>query len=94
MERAQSDESGQRCGGSVPILGARHEHKCRLGDTRVRAALAIMLKTKKATANAVRVRPREERQRRVSNPLTFSRLTPRLKPSANQQRLDGTKTVQ
>ena len=61
MERAQNDESGQRCGGTVPILGARHEHKCRLGDTRVRAALAIMLKTKKATANAVRVRPREER---------------------------------
>ena len=32
MERAQSDESGQRCGGSVPLLGARHEHKWRLGD--------------------------------------------------------------
>jgi hypothetical protein len=32
MERAQSDESGQRCGGTVPILGARHEHKCQLGD--------------------------------------------------------------
>ena len=34
--------------------------------------------TKKATANVVRVRPREERQRRVSNPLTFPRLAARL----------------
>ena len=28
----QIDESGQRCGGSVPILGARNERKRRLGD--------------------------------------------------------------
>jgi hypothetical protein len=55
MERAQSDEFGQRCGGTVPILGARHEHKCRLGGD------WEILETKKATANAVRVRPREER---------------------------------
>ena len=35
VERAESDESGQRCGGSVPILGARNERKCRLGDVGV-----------------------------------------------------------
>ena len=39
MERAESDESGQRCGGSVPILGARNERKRRLCDAGVRATV-------------------------------------------------------
>ena len=32
MERRQTVESGQAAGGSVPILGVRHERKCWLAD--------------------------------------------------------------
>jgi hypothetical protein len=43
MERRQTDESGQAAGGTVPILGARHEHKCRLGEARELPYLTLAL---------------------------------------------------
>jgi hypothetical protein len=87
MERRQTVESGQAAGGSVQTLGA--QLKRLVADAGVNAvsrpwrSLAAS-ETKKATANAVRVRPREERQRQglgrrpPSNPLTFPRLSARL----------------
>jgi hypothetical protein len=39
MERAENGESVTGAGGSVPMLGVRHERKRRLGDAGVRATV-------------------------------------------------------
>jgi len=72
MERRQTGESGQAAGGSVPILGARHEHKWRLADAGLKSFLLnrrfsenhLFIRKLFRTRAIVSVRPREERQRR------------------------------
>jgi len=44
MERAESGESVTGAGGSVPILGARNERKCRLGDAGQKAWCCAQMK--------------------------------------------------
>ena len=95
---AQTDESVTGAGRTVRILGARHERKCPLCDSREllhgrhaqAAGLGVILlclgrgeasrplKTKRRPQTQCAFAPREERQRRVSNPLTFPRLAARL----------------
>jgi hypothetical protein len=65
MERRQTIESVTDAGETGPRLGARHERKCRRGAAWERFLNAwlrnVKTETKKATANAVRVRRRESR---------------------------------